>query len=169
MRKIWQKIPNPLAKFLAFMLIWTILANLYIFLNPPNQIPIEKPYQKELFNICVIKDGKPSFSVLNGLPANSQFCQQPIEHIQGLNEFSYGHLDKLDNEWQLTRYGDSMADPFVYRYRIENNQVIPLWYSYNGGFVLHFTAWLFALFATTIIHAILNRIIQRKNRQKAIT
>lgn len=156
---------SKFARFLAFILLWIVLANIYILLNPPKPIAIKEPYQKENFNVCIIKEGKPSFEIVKLLPPNPQFCQQPIKHIQRFNEAFYGSLEKVDNDWELTEYGDSMADPFVYCYRIEGNQVIPLWYSYGGGFVLHFTAGIISFFLTLIIYAIIKRVSCHKNKK----
>lgn len=164
MTKFWQKIPKPLAKFLGFMLIWTILANLIVVLTPPDY---HKP--NEFFNVCVMEQNKPKTVIIKELPHSPIFCQQPYHHVEGNQPWFYFSLKSIDNQWEITQYNDSMADPFVYRYRIENNQIIPLWYHYGSGFLLHFSAWLFALFATMVIHAILNRVIQRKNKQKTIT
>ena len=158
---IIPKLETKFSRFLAFMLCWAILANLFVWLNPPAH---QKP--TEYFNVCIVENGKPKSITTEELPQNPKFCQQELRNVVGVNEMFYFHLDKVDNEWELTQYGDSMSDPWVFRYRIENHQIIPLWYHYGSGFVLHFTSWLSALFLTTIIHTITKRIIQRKKNHQ---
>lgn len=171
MKRFWQKLPKPLAKFLGFMLIWTILANLYIVLNPPKHRPISK-----LFSICILQDNQPQRIYLNDFKGQP-LCQTPFSNVNNGNAGYYFDMQKIAQitptltEWEMISIEDSPADPFVYRYQIDSSvrpaKPIALWETRDGWAVI-MMGWTFALFATTIIHAILNRIIQRRNKQKTI-
>lgn len=162
MMKFQALFANKFFRFLAFIVCWVVSANIIILFNPP------KPRTpNEFFSVCVIENTKPTFKALNQLQPNTQLCQQPIKHIQGFNEAFHGYLEEVDNNWELTEYGDSMADPFVYRYRIENNQVIPLWYTY-GGMQLAMSSYFFAFFISLVLLALFNRIFPKNKKPNHI-
>lgn len=157
---------NKFAKFLIFIFCWFVLAKIFVWLFPPEHMPLKEPYRIDYFRVCIVENGKPKSIARMDLPSNPQFCQQELTNIVGINEMFYFHLKHIDNEWELIQYGDSMSDPWVYRYRIENNHVIPLWYTYGGGFILHMMAFTYALMFLVIGQAIVKAIIKRKSKAK---
>ncbi len=162
----FNKLPKWLAKiilimtkFMAFILLWCVIANIGIFLfyKPIHHSPTE------FFNICVLKDNKPDWVTLEK-QANLPLCQQNYQQIE-VGSYYVMDFEKIDNgknEWQLTTWSDSMGDPFIYRYQIDKqNKITPLWWS-KGGMMANVSYWFFALLLSAFIWDIAKKIIKRR-------
>lgn len=157
---------RKLLKFCVFIAIWAVLANVLIFFNPTPRHNYD-PAQKS-FLICTLKDGKPIAMLFDERKPEEPLCQQPYDRNDFADTAYYTYqLDKKADEWQFTSYTDSMSDPWIFYYRIENNQVIPVWYTY-GGIMLAISWWTASLFFTAIIYAIGRRVILFQLRKKSV-
>lgn len=121
-----NKVLTAFKKFLSFILVWVVISFLLSFDKPQPKTP------SEYFNICVIKNQTPINIDLKE-HKDEPFCDTPLKNIPMNNPVFHFHLDNIDNEWEMTTFTDSMADPFVYRYKIENGKAIPLWWNYGGN------------------------------------
>ncbi len=157
-----SKIILALLKFVTFILLWYILTKISIFfLYKPRHYPIHK----ETFNVCVLKDNKPNWSTLEN-SRNFPLCQKNYKNVQ-VGTYYWIDFEKIDNdnnEWQLTTWNDSMGDPFIYRYQINNkqiNKVKPLWWSF-GGMMIKVSYAFFALLLSAIVWDIVKKIIKKR-------
>lgn len=116
----------------------------------------------EFFNICVIKNEQPINLILKEYKGEL-LCDTPLNNVPMNNPIFHFHLDNIDNEWELTTFSDSMADPFVYRYKIENHQVIPLWYHF-GGNSGKMSVVVFGFFMTLILLSAVKVVRKRLNK-----
>ncbi len=162
----FNKLPKwltKITKFMAFILLWSVIANISIFFfyQPTHHVPTE------FFNICVLKDNKPDWVILEKRD-NLPLCQQNYQNIQ-VDTYAFMDFEKIDNnnnEWQLTTWSDSMGDPFIYHYQIDKQQkIIPLWWSY-GGMMVKASYWFFALLLSAFFWDISKKMIKRKLKVK---
>lgn len=160
-----NKFVRKLLKFIAFIVCWTILAKAYIYFNPTTHYTYgQNPNKDRGFLVCVVENGKPISEPLIYRTPTQALCEQPSTNNEFADKSFILERENSENQWQFTVYTDSPSDPWVFHYRVENQQVIPLWYTY-GGLGLSLIAWTYTLFITMAFYAILNRIIRHKNKK----
>lgn len=176
MTSLWKKIENlpnwlqgivkTMIKFIGFMLLWMVIASGFDWFIKPNQ---HKP--TDYFTICVMENNQPNVLILterNSLP----LCQQDIEQTN-LKGFLYIELQQVQisdeaktdlTEWHLRTWNDSMGDPVVYHYQVQDDKVIPMWQLY-GGMMTTVSNWFLGLIVSTMIWQIGKRLIKFKTSQ----
>ncbi len=111
------------------IIVWIAVSELLIWANPPNWRPVRNP---EFFRICVMDNNEPKTIVLPERKPNQTLCTET--HFQAENyplRFDLKYLSQ-ENMWELTTSNDSLSDPHIYRYRVDNQQITPLAYTYGG-------------------------------------
>lgn len=152
-----NKILTAFKKFASFILVWAIIGFMLSFDKPKPKTP------SEYFNICVIKNQTPINIELKD-HTGEPLCNTPLKNIPMNNPVFHFHLNNIDNEWEMTTFTDSMADPFIYRYKIENNKAIPLWYNF-GGNAWKMSVVVFEFFGAVLLLSIIKVIKNRLNKK----
>lgn len=131
-----------LRKIIFFILAWIMTGGILSLNKPMPKQP------NEHFYICVMQNQQP-INILFKDYKNESFCETELKSIPMKNPHFYFHLNQINDEWEMTTFTDSMADPFIYRYKIENYKAVPLWYNY-GERVWYLSIVIISLFLTTL-------------------
>lgn len=166
MRKFMKTHPFFASKFLifpikviGFLVLWICFHKVLSLVNP-----IEKLSPNEFFRVCIIENNKPQLFLLSEIDSTQQLCQTNMTTDKEVNYVQYTSFKKVDNDWELTNYSDSMLDPWVYRYHIENNKITPLWYTNNGNMHNSINT-LISFISSLFFYKTLKKFISRKNKK----
>ncbi|MFW2176677.1 MULTISPECIES: hypothetical protein [unclassified Moraxella] len=152
-----NKFVKSLLKFLAFMVCWAVLATLFNALMPPKH---HQP--NTIFSVCIIENNQPTLIRLTDLNHHVLCTQETSQTKEDNPAFSF-RLRQIKDDWEITEYADSPADPIVYHYQIKNNQVIPKWFS-MGGMTNSMLNWFWAFWVALIAYEIRQSIHRRKQK-----
>lgn len=142
---------------MTFIACWVIITKILILLNPPKHRTPDS-----MFSVCIIENDLPRVKSLDNLKDTDTLCRKKMTSDTSVNYVDYNAIKPVGNEWEVLNYSDSLADPFVYRYRIENNQVIPLWYSYHDTDIWRSLSGFWALLLALIIFSVVKKISKNK-------
>ncbi|WP_323842163.1 MULTISPECIES: hypothetical protein [unclassified Moraxella] len=146
---------TKLQNFMIFLLVWAFIAWLLAIFTQPKAMKVG-----EYFHICVLDKQTPKAIAIKDYQ-NEPFCDTPFDYKPINNPMFRFKLDKMGDEWQITEYTDSLSDPHIYRYKIIQNQAIPISHQY-GGMATKFSAVICGLFLTAFLRMILKRIKKKK-------
>lgn len=110
------------------IIVWIAVSELLIWVTPKSNYP-NKP---EFFEICVMRNHQPRLITLDKYQSNQALC--PETHFSSDDSplrFDLKYFSQ-DNVWELTTSNDSLSDPHIYRYRVDNQQITPLTHTYGG-------------------------------------
>lgn len=152
---------NFIKKSLLLMALYLMIAQILFFNMQPKAIQ-----PNEYFRVCVLENGVPDTFIIKDIKPNQTVCTQELDH----NFPSYGsmHLRQLPNQvWELETWGDSMGDPFIYRYHIDNQgKIMPLNWAY-GGMMSRIIAYVWAVGITAILWK-LGKFLINKIHKKSV-
>lgn len=143
------------------IILWIAVSELLIWANPPNWRPVSNP---EFFRICVMDNNEPKTIALPERKPHQTLCTET--HFQAENyplRFDLKYLSQ-DNVWELTTSNDSLGDPRIYRYRVDNQQVTPLAYTY-GGMMYRMILYMAGAVLVAIIWVCAKDILTKKRKQ----
>lgn len=160
---LMKKILFEIIKLILFILIWWGMATISEWQMPLKSRPVT---QTEFFRFCVLVDGKiQSQSLQDYKKGEDVLCHTPVPD-DGNGWFNYKYYFDITPEqtYRLISYADSPADPYIYHYRIENQEIVPIDVQY-GGLMNQMAAWFYGLILTMILWAVGYRLYLRYFRQ----
>lgn len=136
---------NTIKKILCIMGLYILISQLFVWQMKPKQLP-----PTDYFNVCVMENNTPNWITIKKITATQTICTQPLDYR--FPDLGSMHLRLLPNQiWELETWGDSMGDPFIYRYQIDNQgKITPINWEY-GGMMTRVMAYFGAIFITTFI------------------
>ena len=163
MRQVWLKVWYGL----AFVCCWIVLSLLLlIWLKPERRAVTATP---TLFDVCVMAAAQPVRMPLADW-RQQPLCTQPQEWTHSGTAAIRWRLQQQGDEWTLSSWNDSPADPLVFHYRTSQRggavEITPLWVQ-HGGLLAKILAFLFGFPLTFLIGLPLLQFIRHRRKTDA--
>ncbi|SSY79708.1 hypothetical protein [Alysiella crassa] len=136
---------NTVKKILSVIGLYILISQLFVW-----QMKTKPRPPSDYFNVCVMENNTPNLLTIKKIKTTQTVCTQPLDY--DFPHFGSMHLRLLPNQiWELETWRDSMGDPAIYRYQIDNQgKITPINWEY-GGMMMRVMAYIWAIFITTFI------------------